>query len=336
MNNKKFLSIVIPTLNSEKLLPLCLDSIRIQNYPQESVEIIIADGGSTDGTLEVAKAYRCRIIPNLLKTGEAGKAVGVKHANGEIIALIDSDNILPDPNWLKLMIAPFSDLSVVGTEPLYYTHRKTDGYITRYSALLGANDPLCVFLGNYDRYSLLTNRWTDMPVKEEDYCDYLIVEFQATKLPTIGANGFFVRKNLLDKCIIQDYFFDIDIVYDLVSQGHNKFAKVKIGIIHIFSGTLNTFIRKQERRIRDYGYYQKIGIRRYPWSKLDRIRLIKYVVYTITIFPLLFQAAIGWTRKRDVAWAFHIPACWITLMVYGIGTVRNFFGTAPMERDNWK
>jgi len=47
--------------------------------------------------------------PNPLKTGEAGKAAGVKHAGGEIIALIDSDNILPERDWLVRMAALFYD-----------------------------------------------------------------------------------------------------------------------------------------------------------------------------------------------------------------------------------
>ena len=68
------ISVVTPTLNAGKVLERELESIRIQNYPQDKIEIIIADGGSTDNTLEIAKKYGARIYANLLKTGEAGKA----------------------------------------------------------------------------------------------------------------------------------------------------------------------------------------------------------------------------------------------------------------------
>jgi len=88
------ISIITPTYNSGKTLASCLDSIKTQDYNGD-IEIIIADGGSTDSTLEIAQKYTDRIYPNPLKTGEAGKAAGVKHAKNEIIALIDSDNILP-------------------------------------------------------------------------------------------------------------------------------------------------------------------------------------------------------------------------------------------------
>jgi len=149
-------SVVVPTYNSAKTLGDCLESIKNQDY-QGEVEIIIADGGSTDSTLEIARKYTDKIYPNPLKTGEAGKAAGVKHAKNEIIALIDSDNILPSRDWLSRMIEPFQDREIAGTEPLYYTYRKEDGYITRYCAMLGMNDPLCLFLGNYDRIKIITN-----------------------------------------------------------------------------------------------------------------------------------------------------------------------------------
>jgi len=329
------ISIVIPTYNSARTLPACLESIREQDYPEDKIEIIIADAGSSDNTVEISKQFTDKIYPNPLKTGEAGKAVGVRHATGKVIALIDSDNILPERNWLTRMAAPLEDMEIAGTEPLYYTHRPEDGIITRYCALMGMNDPLCLFMGNYDRMNLITGKWTEMPVDEEDMGDYLKVRLNEKKLPTIGANGFLVRRELLDKCSIEDYLFDIDVVYELVVQGHNQFAKVKTGIIHIFSGTMSTFIKKQRRRIRDYGYYAKMGVRKYPWSALSKGKLLKFIVYTVLVFPLLGQSVRGWMRKRDSAWGFHVVACWMTLMVYGWGTVRNMIRTKEEDRSKW-
>jgi glycosyltransferase involved in cell wall biosynthesis len=117
------ISIITPTYNSAKTLASCLDSIENQDYHGD-IEIIIADGGSTDSTLEIGQKYTDNIYPNPLKTGEAGKAVCVKHAKNEIIALIDSDNILPSKDWLSRMIEPFQDREIAGSEPLYYTYRR--------------------------------------------------------------------------------------------------------------------------------------------------------------------------------------------------------------------
>jgi hypothetical protein len=110
------------------------------------------------------------------------------------------------------MTEPFHDREIAGTEPLYYTYRKEDGYITRYCAMLGMNEPLCLFLGNYDRMCMVTGKWTEMPVILEDKGNYIKIELDDKKLPTIGANGFLVRRDALMGCSMGDYLFDIDII----------------------------------------------------------------------------------------------------------------------------
>jgi cellulose synthase/poly-beta-1,6-N-acetylglucosamine synthase-like glycosyltransferase len=64
MSKKKFpkVSFVIPALNAENFLPSCIISIRTQHYPQNKIEILIVDGGSTDRTLEIAKKYNAVIL----------------------------------------------------------------------------------------------------------------------------------------------------------------------------------------------------------------------------------------------------------------------------------
>ena len=328
-------SILIPTFNSARVLNDCLRSIAVQDYPSDQVEIIIADAGSTDATVQIARQFTQKIFPNPLKTGEAGKAVALKHAKGEIVALIDSDNILPSRDWLQRMLEPFEDSEIIGTEPLEYTHRRSDGYITRYCALIGMNDPLCLFLGNYDRYNWLTRKWTEAQVEEEDKGSYLKIRLQEKSIPTIGANGFLVRRDALLSCDIGDYLFDIDVVYELTLQGHSTFAKVKIGIVHIFSGNISNFLRKQQRRIRDYLYYQRTDLRKYPWGSASKGRLLKFVTYCLLVFPLLGQSSIGYRRKPDPAWFFHPLACWITLWVYGWGRIRGLVRVEIQDRTRW-
>lgn len=116
--NYPLISIITPTLNAQSVLEECLRSISEQDYPKDKIEIIIADGGSSDGTLEIAKRYGAKVVPNPLKTAEAGKDAALKHARGELVALIDSDNILPDSKWLKQMVEPLLiHKEAVGSKP---------------------------------------------------------------------------------------------------------------------------------------------------------------------------------------------------------------------------
>jgi glycosyltransferase involved in cell wall biosynthesis len=340
----KSVSIVIPTFNSMRTLEQCLDSIVKQSIDKSGLEIIFADAGSTDGTKEMIMKYKnqykdinIQLFHNPLKTGEAGKAVGVKEANNEIIALIDSDNIIPQDNWMQRMLAPFEEDNIVGSEPIEYTFRKEDGYINRYCALIGMNDPLCIFTGNYDRVNLITNKWTEVPVDEIVRGDYISIRFDKSMIPTIGANGFFIRRESLLKNFEGDYLFDIDILWELLnSDPELRVAKVKTGIIHLFCNDISTFVRKQKRRIKDFIYFSDKKGRKYPWNKVKKTKLLKFIVYCFLIFPLIGQAIIGYNRKKDFAWLFHPIACWITLWVYGWGTIVGRFKKEMINRDGWK
>jgi len=301
----------------------------MQDYPRVKIEVVIVDGGSKDRTLEIAEKFEVdKILYNPLRTGEAGKAVGVESAKNDILLLQDSDNVLDGKDWLKRMLQPFEDAEIVGAEPLYYTCRKEDPLITKYCALLGMNDPLCLYLGNYDRYCYVTGKWTELIVKVRDNGSYLLLELDKKNIPTIGANGFLVRAKALKRVEYEPYLFDIDVVYQLIGIGQNRFAKVKIGIVHLFADNIGTFITKTHRRIRDYLFYEKQKMRKYPWRNQERLRLLKFVLYTLLAIPLLKDSIKGYRKIPTKVWGFHLLACWITLVIY---TVQVLFSTIMLK-----
>lgn len=335
---KGLVSFVIPTLNSSRTLERCLDAILAQR-PRERFEIVIADAGSSDGTVEIARRKGAdRIVPNPLKTGEAGKTAGIQAAQGEFIALVDSDNILPDAQWLDRMMVPFADAEVVATEPIAYTVRPEDPALTRYFALLGMNDPLCLFTGNYDRLCGVTGKWTGLPVREEARDGWLKLTLTAETLPTIGANGFVFRRSLLEHVTWAPYFFDIDIMQQAVQAGFTRVAKVRTGIVHLYCARLADFARKQKRRIRDFLYFAQEKQRTYPWDKQKKSGIVRFVLATGLVVPLFWQMAAGAWRHPDRAWWYHFPVCWLTLWIYGWGTLRKVLGfrQAPVGRGDWQ
>jgi glycosyltransferase involved in cell wall biosynthesis len=319
---------------------MCLGAIRAQSLSRSSYEIVIADAGSSDRTLEIAKEFGVETITeNPLKTGEAGKTAGIKAAKGDIIALVDSDNILPDPEWLNRMLAPFSDPEIAATEPIEYTWRKNDPALTRYFALLGMNDPICLFTGNYDRICAVTGKWTELPVRQEPVDNYLKLRLEADALPTIGANGFVFRRSLLDGVKWEPYLFDIDILYDrILKEGSVSVAKVKTGIVHLYCAKLGDFVRKQRRRIRDFLYFAQEKERIYPWDSQRKAGIVMFCLATVTVLPLAWQMLKGFIRRPDSAWLYHIPVCWATLWVYGTGTLSKLLGgkQAPVDRSSWQ
>jgi glycosyltransferase involved in cell wall biosynthesis len=106
------ISVIIPTKNSAKTLPLCLRSIRAQDYPQDRVEIIIVDGYSTDSTVDIAKRFGCKIMfSNARPLG--ARYDGFTQSSGEIIVLLDADHIICRKNLfiqISTMLAQYDML----------------------------------------------------------------------------------------------------------------------------------------------------------------------------------------------------------------------------------
>lgn len=112
------ISVVMPVYNAEKYIGQAIESVKKQTYHEW--ELIIVDDCSHDRSLEIAKAYEkidSRIHVEQLEKN-SGVAVarnyGIKKANGEYIALLDSDDIWVDDKLEKqLEIANLSKANII-------------------------------------------------------------------------------------------------------------------------------------------------------------------------------------------------------------------------------
>lgn len=94
-------SLVIPAWNEELLLPRLLDSVRVARERcargPDSVELIVADNGSTDATAAVASSAGCVVAPVAKRVIAAARNAGAAVARGEVLAFVDADTrIHPD------------------------------------------------------------------------------------------------------------------------------------------------------------------------------------------------------------------------------------------------
>lgn len=93
-------SILMPTFNSEWSLARTLSSIRDQDFDQQQLEIIIADGGSSDRTLEIAQQFNCVILDNKERLPEPGFFLALKAATGKYIIKMGSDEVFNEKDIL--------------------------------------------------------------------------------------------------------------------------------------------------------------------------------------------------------------------------------------------
>jgi glycosyltransferase involved in cell wall biosynthesis len=84
-------SVVIPAYNASAYLPATLRSIFDQSCPPG--EIIVVDDGSTDDTVEVARAFDVRVIAVSNRGPSAARNIGMRSATGEYVAFLDADDL---------------------------------------------------------------------------------------------------------------------------------------------------------------------------------------------------------------------------------------------------
>ncbi len=83
-------SVILPVRDEEGLLAACLESLAAQDYPK-NVEVVVADGGSTDRTAELAASYpKVVVVDNPRRSRPAGLNVALRHATGEIVVRVDA------------------------------------------------------------------------------------------------------------------------------------------------------------------------------------------------------------------------------------------------------
>jgi len=101
------ISVVIPALNEEKLLPDCLESLRNQDY-KGKYEIIVADNGSTDNTANIARDSGAKVVHcSERRSVFYARQVGTDAASGDIIVQADADTVYPR-DWLITIADYFS------------------------------------------------------------------------------------------------------------------------------------------------------------------------------------------------------------------------------------
>lgn len=106
------LSVVIPTLNEADYLPRLLDSINDQTV---AAEVIVADGGSDDGTVDIAAEYGCEVLEEEGSGPGAGRNTGASAATGEVLLFIDADAVLSHEAVFEEVLAAIDRGAVTGT-----------------------------------------------------------------------------------------------------------------------------------------------------------------------------------------------------------------------------
>ena len=115
-------SIIIPVFNLENLAERAIQSVLIQDFPREDMEIIVVNDGSTDGTIDVLNKYskEIKIIDQQNQGAVKAANIGFKKSFGEYVIKLDGDDRFEQGILRELVSILDKDPNIDFVYPDYY------------------------------------------------------------------------------------------------------------------------------------------------------------------------------------------------------------------------
>ena len=132
------MSIIVPVKDEEKVVGRLLKALAKADYPQDKKEIVIVEDGSIDRTGEIcrkfAEEHPCKVkfVRRSVSDGKpSALKEAFKHVSGEIVAVLDADNI-PEPDFLLRAASYFEDSSVAAVQGRLCAVNEDENILTKF------------------------------------------------------------------------------------------------------------------------------------------------------------------------------------------------------------
>lgn len=321
MEKYPYISVIIPVYNGADRLPKCLGSLRRQSYPQEKIELIVVDDDSTDNTVQIAtERFGAKVVRNGTHDPERGKSIGIEHAAGEYLFFMDDDNILTHRTWLEHLVCAVVDEDCVGGQVSNFAYRRNASLPDRYMALFGCGDPAVFYLRRRDHMMLTEKHWCLGGEVLKDTKQYFKIKFHSKTLPTIGSQGFLIKKEYVRMIKWQPFFYHIDSNLELIRQGHDHYIIMKDSVIHNHSADYRDFMKKIKRNAAQLGRDDQY--RTYSYS-LTPLKLIKLGLTLGTFVIPVWDSLKGFWSFPEPAWFLHPVICFRVALMYTGNVLKN-------------
>ncbi len=292
-------SFIIGVLNEIGRLPRVVESIKAQRYPADSIEIIVADGGSDDGTVEYARGHGCKVIHNPLRRCEPGIALGYRQASGELAVIMAADNVLHGDDFIEHIVRPFSDTGVWAAVPRVVSTPE-DGITNRY--VNDFTDPFNHFIFGAAATPLTFAR--KYPIKRNGD-GYVIYDFRSNEPPLIAmAQCLTLRAGLERRFGTEED--DVMPVMDLIEAGGEIAYVPAARVEHHTVRDLRDCVMKFRPRIAERLNRREMPVwQRATASRARTIRAYLWPFYSVSLVGPALVAVAGAINDRRATWLYH-------------------------------
>lgn len=108
------LSVVVPVRNESAHLAQTLAGLFAQDLPAEDYEILVVDGASEDHTIDIVREFQQQhpnlfVLHNPQRLASAARNIGVRHAHGDYILIVDGHCVIRDPQHFSKVLEAFHE-----------------------------------------------------------------------------------------------------------------------------------------------------------------------------------------------------------------------------------
>ncbi len=131
----KLLSVIVPSLQEEKLLEKILSQFTNEIKEKYQLELIVSDGGSTDNTLDIARKYADIIIQKIgdyKQNISIGRNIGAKSATSETLLFINADTLINDiEDFFSKILKNIDKVDCAGITCPVYVHPEEENFVDK-------------------------------------------------------------------------------------------------------------------------------------------------------------------------------------------------------------
>lgn len=290
-------SIIIPCYNEQNTITLLLRAVYHQTYPRSEMEVVIADGRSTDRTREVVAQFQqenpdlaIRLVDNAERSIPSGLNAALAAATGEIIVRLDAHSI-PARDYVERCVDGLQKKLGDNVGGVWEIQPGAATF-TAHAIASAAAHPLGVGDARY--------RYSDQPGQVDT------VPFGSFYLATLDRVGRY------DETLLTNEDYELNTRIRL--QGGKVYFDPAIRSVYFARSTLSGLAKQYFR----YGYWKLRMLKRYPGTLRWRQAL-----------PPIFTASVVFLI---IAAFFIPPARWLLLAELGIYFLALIVGSIPVAR----
>jgi len=257
MLNPKKVSFIMPAYNSELTIRQAIESIL--NQTMKPHEIIVVNDGSADGTANIASQYPVKLLNKENGGGASALNLGLKNAQGDYIAIVESDVIIPQ-NWTEALLQDLEqDASIMGA-----------------GAVLRTGNPQNI-IARLSGYEL-----------EQSY-----QKIEERFVPHITAANSLYRKEAFDIAgqydeELKNACYDAEFNGKLVARGYRLSLNKDVEVLHFWKEDLLSYLSRQFA----YAFYRPFLTIKYlyPTDKYIKLQMMLAALSVVSIFlwPLMW------------------------------------------------